>query len=122
MPDEHGAAAALDALFESDPGRAAEIAQDRFERSLRARCVPSSLVALLGAKGLDPYAAVARRLRELECDRHRLKPAESLFSGDARATERAREASEKISPGACRTAFQELFGIEPKPPEALLSP
>ena len=117
MPDEHGAAAALDALFDSDPGRAAEIAQDRFERSLQARCVPSGLVALLAEKGLDPYAKVARRLAELDCNRRSLKPADSLFSGGPRTNERPRKAAEKMSPGACRAAFEELFGIQPEPPE-----
>lgn len=111
------AATGLDALFESDPAAAAQIAEERLAASLAARCVPGQLVALLARRGHDPFREVEKALSAEDCDRSRLRPDAELRWGftTGPAAEKARAAAERLS-GDCRKALEALFALD-RPPE-----
>ncbi|HEV8269485.1 MAG TPA: hypothetical protein VGR00_14670, partial [Thermoanaerobaculia bacterium] len=118
------AATALDALFASDPPHASAIAEERLRKSLDADCVPGPLVELMARNQGDPFAAVERRLSELDCDRSKLRPRSGVRIGPAQTAKGAtpapnpsREAAERMSPGRCRAAFESLFLLDAKEDE-----
>jgi hypothetical protein len=124
VPDPSVAATALDALFASDPSAASAIAEERLQKSLSADCVPGPLVELIARNRGDPFAAVERRLSEVDCDRKRLRPRSGVRVGGAATTRSAppasnpaREAAERMSPGKCRAAFESLFLLDKKEDE-----
>jgi hypothetical protein len=79
-------------------------------------------------RGLDPFSPVERKLGELECDRSRLRPDEAIRLTADEAGSRnpvllpePGQAAERMSPGACRKAFEALFGLDhPASPEPVV--
>ena len=112
IPRDEVAVPALEALFDVYPENSVAIAEERLSRSLSASCVPAALLSFLQRNGRDPLTAIVRRLKELDCDRGRLRPREPIRLSDMEGDGPALLAgSDPMPRGPCRTALRTLFGI-----------
>ena len=115
IPDWSAAATALDALFDVNPARASQIAEERLLSSLLASCVPAELVALLARRDADPFRAVEARLMALGCKREALRPRRKVSLGyseeEGKEVKAARAAAERLTRPECRKGFENLFGL-----------
>lgn len=107
----------LEALFELDPTRAAELGRTHLAAALARSCVPEPLLPTLLAHGIDPFPDLLAALQERGCDRARLRPGEPVAAGIARAArtetgQAARQALEAAGSASCRAALASLLGID----------